>query len=543
MVRWVVVAACAVAIACGDGGSKKGDGGQASCVPSTCATLGASCGTIADGCGGALACGDCASGRSCGASGRPNVCTAVASCAPATCASLGKDCGPMPDGCGGMLECGSCSGGKLCGVGGTANVCAVPPVSCAPATCASLGKDCGTVPNGCGAELACGTCADGKVCGAGSTANVCAAPPPEPEVRWYERFGGPGDEQVVGVAVDDAGRRSALSTRTEWLSGTQEVVLRRVDADGKRVGERRWTGRTGYSFRLQGAPGGELLVHVSGWGWCGDCSGPELDLGGGPLSTGESLVALAADGAFRWQALVEEGPVSFAPRADGGAVVSTSWGGIRRLAADGAVVWSVPGDGRVCTVDPAGDAICAFQLSWERPSVTRVQKLAARDGTTIWTRDVTGLQQPVSVGTSDQGTVAMLGWRSGDIDVGPDPVREGGMALVVLEPDGRPRWARGTEVVAFATLAIDPTGRVAVVGTQQSCGAIAVHAWRLGGERLRDRIVPTDGACWTGLSLGGAVYGRDHLLTLGGWFWGTLRLGDERLQPEGLDGIVMTLSP
>ncbi|HEY6101296.1 MAG TPA: hypothetical protein VIW03_17800, partial [Anaeromyxobacter sp.] len=118
----------------------------------------------------------------------------------------------------------------------------------------------------------------------------------------------------------------------------------------------------------------------------------------------------------------------------------------------------------------------------------------------------------------------------------------GRMVLFVLEPDAQPRFARGLAWFWPTFLAVDPTGRAAVVGTG-GCGELVAEAFDLSNADLWRRFLPDGGKCWPGLWAGPAAFGADHRLFLTGSFYATLQIGGKTLSPLGQDAVGVLLDP
>ena len=134
----VLFCLCSLFLACGEGGTKPGDGVPAGCQDQ-CANQ--ECGTVGD-----CTCGVCPDGFVCG---NDFLCVSEAeaqTCLDA-CTAAQWSCGEVEDGC----TCGNCQEGDECDKG------ACVPASDCQATCDGL--ECGTV-----GECDCGSCTDLQVC-------------------------------------------------------------------------------------------------------------------------------------------------------------------------------------------------------------------------------------------------------------------------------------------------------------------------------------------------------------------------------------------
>lgn len=544
---------------CPDGQTCGGAGvanacGVPACQATTCQALGANCGGIADGCGGELDCGSCPQGQTCGGGGTANVCgTPQAGCTPTTCAAEGKSCGTIPDGCGGQLDCGACGKDQVCSA---ANACVAAP--CSPTTCAAQGKDCGRIQDGCGGTLECGSCPEGQTCGGGGNQNACGAPAPAPEVRWYALLGTVGPDAFIGVGVDGEGARLLLSTtRDEAWPGGGTLHLEKRDRDGARLWTRAWTFKGYPAFRMAVTRLGNVLLGVDSQCWY-RCDGyPGLDLGGGEI-VDAALVKLGPDGRFVWQVpLAGRGIRAVATDDAGSALVArtardVSPGALVKYGWDGKLLWSRESEWiEAAALAPTGEAYLAGHASGPlvegapEPGpgwIAQIVKLGA-DGEYQWSVHSQAVGYVGGLATSARGTLVLLADRAGKLVWGDSTVDNGGLVLAVLEPDGRPRWARGVERLWPALLGVDPTGRAAVAGSSYACSAITVRTFDLAGTPLWTRTVPTDGVCGAITRAEAIAYGADHEVTVCGAFGGTMTVAGDRLVPQGEDGIAVQLAP
>ncbi len=535
MIRLLFALALAAALACGTAKKQEGP-----CVPADCAALGASCGAVGDGCGGVLECGECAAGTACGAGGQANVC-GTGTCQPAPCPAEAS-CGSVGDGCGGTLDCGTCQHGETCGGGGQANVCGLP--ACEKATCAAKGATCGTIPDGCGGELACGECGDGKACGAGGTPNVCAPIPPTGDVAWAVAVSSAGFDRPVGAGNDSAGNRYLLTFTPNEMGTVHTLRLQKLAPDGKLAWTREWaaTGFAGerQSFRLAVPPSGGVYVGASA-----DCSPwatrciRSIDFGGGAAT--DSVVAkLGADGAFLWQReLAGTDLFALSANASGNVLVARidrfegASSRLEKLQHDGTLLATVEGFFQQCALDPSGNMIGAG------PGI--VAKYSA-SGALVWQKALAGTAQAMGMGTTAKGTVVLLAQRTGDVSFGSSQIRSGSLVLLVLEADGRERFARGFGWSWPPSLAVDPTGRAAVVGGG-GCGEVVVEAFDLANADLWRRFLPDGARCWAGMGAGPAAYGADHRLFVTGTFATQIEVDGTTYLPRGTDAIGVLLDP
>lgn len=537
MARWGIVAALAAALACGGGTS--GSAEKPACVPQNCSTRGAMCGAIDDGCGNVLECGACPQGQSCGGGGSPNSC-GTAACQPATCQAKGATCGFVADDCGGTLACGDCPAGQTCGGGGTPHACGAP--ACQKATCAEKKASCGTVADGCGGELACGDCKDGEACGIGGQPNVCAPIPPTGSVGWSHVVSTPGPDLAVGAGNDRDGNRYLLSFTQDEVGGNHGLRLEKLAKDGKLVWSEEWVARGFLAwvrhFHLAVAPLGSAYVAVSFECSAGDGCGRSVDMGGGP-ATDSVLVKLRPDGTFEWQrALTGTSVPSLSVNAQGTVLVArtngtTGSGSIDAYQQDGTLLASVPTVVDAVAIDPSGNLIAAAYGVLRKYSAT---------GKLLWSKDLSGGGSAYAVETAADGTIVVLAARSGDVTFGPSNVRSGVFVLYVLEPDARPRFARGLAWSGRPWLAVDPTGRAAVTSSG-SCGDLVAETFDLSNQDLWRRFLPDQDRCWAGMYPGPAAYGADHRLFLTGMFSLNVEVGGKAYLPRGTDALGVLLDP
>ncbi|BDG06678.1 PQQ-like beta-propeller repeat protein [Anaeromyxobacter oryzae] len=543
---------CAQGEACG--GGQPNVCGPATCVPTTCEGLGKDCGPVSDGCGHVLDCGACPQGETCGGGGVENVCGRPA-CVPSTCQSLAKNCGDVGDGCGGTLHCGTCPAGQTCGGAGTANVCG--PAACTPTTCAAQKKNCGKISDGCGRELDCGTCPQGQQCGAGGTANVCAAPPTPPpppgNVRWSFAVSSPGPDQAWAAGGDDAGDRLLLSVTPDETGNTHTLRIDARRPDGSEAWSRTWPFRASLPwsgpFTMAVTPLGNVLVLARPACDRSDCTNAiDADLGGGAITSG-AVVKLDPDGGFLWQQTYP-GAVAYSVATDdaGDALVAWAppstalqldklrWDGTRLFRVDTGVRRDV---GFAATLTPSGDALVAGSTG----EGFVLQRLGAT-GDVSWREPLPGGGYVFGIGATAKSTVVVLALRTGDVSFGGSTVRSGTFVLYAFEADGSPRWAQGVEALGAPTLAVDPTGRLAVVGQGSGCGELVLQALNLDGSALWRRSLPTDEkTCWSVSSPLAAFYGANHELFVGASFWSTVMLGDATYSPRGMDAFGAELAP
>lgn len=538
MARWTLVVVAAVALACGakDGG---GEPPATGCVPQNCLTKGATCGTIDDGCGNTLQCGTCGAGDTCGANGKANVC-GQGKCDPTTCDARSATCGTIGDLCGGTLDCGGCPAGQTCGGGGVPNACGAP--ACQKTTCAAKGATCGKIADGCGGELACGDCKDGDACGAGGQPNVCAPIPPTGNVRWSQAVSTPGMDVPVGAGQDDRGNRYLLTFTPNEVGPTHTLRFQRLDAAGTVSVTKEWAAvgfpYWGRGYLMSVTPDGSAYLAVSA-----DCgSGPDcvrsIDLGGGAAKD-SVLVKLSSDGAVQWQReLGGTDVLALATNAQGSVAVSR-WSRtdgtstVEGYGADGKLLRTLSANAGALALDPAGNLVLA---GWGT-----VRKYAP-DGSFFWEKALSGGGFPRAIATTAKGTIVVLEDRVGDVEFGPSTVRSGLLALYVLEADARPRFARGLPWSGQPSLAVDPTGRAAVVGSGQ-CGEIVVEAFDLSNADLWRRFLPDGPKCWAGMTPGPASYGADHRLFVTGTFQLEIAVGGKTWMPRGQDAIGVLLDP
>lgn len=540
---------------CGGGGVVNACGTPA-CQPATCQALGASCGAVADGCGGQLECGGCPQGQSCGGGGTPNVCaTPQATCTPTTCAAQGKTCGTIEDGCGATLDCGACGDAQVCTADRTCG-----PAPCTPTTCAAEGKDCGTVEDGCGGTLECGSCPAGQTCGGAGNQNVCGVPAPGSEVLWYALRSTPGPDEVIAAGVDGEGNRLLLSTTRHAPASGGTLSLEKRDRAGKPLWTRSWEFKGYPVFRMAVTRLGNVLLAVDSQCW--SCSSSlDLDLGGGALAD-SGLVKLGPDGRFVWQVQHPGQAIRAIATDDAGSALIVRWprvgqgNSVWKYAWDGKLLWSEDtGWVEAAALAPSGEVYLAGRGTGTNgmdplvsgatpPSVrwgTQLVKLGT-DGTYQWSVHAEALGYVSAVQTTAKGTMVLLADRIGTLTWGDSRVDNGGLALAVIERDGRPRFARGIERLWPALLAVDPTGR-AVVGGSTSCAAVTLRAFDLANTPLWTRTVPADGSCGSATYARALAYGADHEVTVGLTFSGTLTVAGDRLVPQGEDGLALQLAP
>lgn len=537
VISGMALAALAGALACGNA---KEDDSPPACTPSDCLALGASCGAVSDGCGGMITCGSCAGDETCGGGGKPNVCGKGA-CQPATCQTIGATCGSAGDGCGGTLTCGGCPAGEACGAGGKANTCGAAP-ACTKTTCQAQGATCGTLPDGCGGELACGDCGSGDACGAGGNPNVCAPIPPTGNVGWSFAVSTAGPDHAIGAGNDAAGNRYLLTFTSDEAASGHTLRLQKLAPDGKLLSTKEWTAESfdpwRPHFRLAVTPAGSVFVAVSQecYSWEGSCT-RRIDFGGGNLSD-SALVKFAADGTLEWQRdLGGSNLTSLGVNEQGSAVVarvarSSGTSRLEKYQWDGALLATANGIFAAVALDPSGNVVGA--------TPGKVAKYSG-SGALAWEKELSGGGQPLGVATTAKGTVVVLAWRAGDVTFGSSQVRAGQFVLYVLEGDAQPRFARGLPWGAQA-LAVDPTGRAAVVGTG-GCGEIVAEAFDLSNADLWRRFLPDGAKCWAGMAPGPAAYGADHRLFLTGDFFTTVEIGGKSWAPRGQDAIGVLLDP
>jgi hypothetical protein len=438
-----------------------------------------------------------------------------------------------------VLSCGTCGPGEVCGGGGVENVCGAV-ATCKPATCQAAGKTCGTIPDGCGGTLTCGTCKEGETCGV-TAPNVCAATPQEKEVRWAVQMGGLDTESVVGSGMDGQNRSYVLVTSASSSStgGGGTLRLTRIDPDGTISLAKEWT-FSGYPmFQVAVTPLGNVLVSFGSW--CTWCEPQSIDFGAGTIEE-PTLVKLSPEARVVWQRPVGGHPVrALAADGGGGAIVLTEEQRVARFASDGTQRWSLLKTADTCTADRDGNAVCTTSI-WGQPPFVNVEKLAAKDGSRLWIREVKGLAWPTSVVSTDGLDTVVVGQRQGPLEAGDVTVTEGATALLLLGADGVPRWGRGIEWL-YSPRAATSSSRIALAGSQLGCGSLAVYTFDAGGEPRWIRQLPSDGQCGTGIGIGGLQCASDGTVTVAGSFWGTVLLGDERLRPQGGDAFVVRLSP
>jgi hypothetical protein len=539
MARWTVVAVAAAALACG---AKDGGGGEpppTACAAQDCLTKGATCGTIDDGCGNTLQCGTCGAGETCGANGKANVC-GQGKCDPTTCEARGAGCGTIGDLCGGTLDCGGCPAGQTCGGGGTANVCGAP--ACQKTTCAAKGATCGKIADGCGGELACGDCKEGDACGAGGQPNVCAPIPPAGNVRWSQVVSTPGMDAPVGAGQDDRGNRYLLTFTPNEVGATQTLRFQRLDAAGAVAVTKEWAAvgfdPWGRGYFMSVTPDGSVYVAVAfDCGSNATCA-RSIDLGGGEAKD-SVLVKLSSDGAFQWQRVFAGANLAALAANAQGTVAVSRWprvGGVWAIdvfGADGKLARTSSDYAPAIALDPDGNLVTA---GWGT-----VRK-SAPDGSFFWQKALSGGGFPRGIQTTAKGTIVVLNDRSGDVEFGPSTVRSGALVLYVLEADARPRFARGLPWSGQPWLAVDPTGRAAVVGSGQ-CGEIVAEAFDLSNADLWRRFLPDGARCWAGMSTGPASYGSDHRLFVTGAFSMEIAVGGKTWTPRGQDALAVLLDP
>lgn len=534
-------------------GSSGGEQGAPACTPATCDALGAACGQAGDGCGGVLECGACPPGQTCGGGGTANACGAPpASCAPTTCAAQGRTCGAIPDGCGGTLDCGGCGQGEVCTSERTCG-----PAPCTPTTCAAQGKDCGAIADGCGGQLECGSCPTGQTCGGAGNQNVCGVPAPGSEVLWYALRSSPGPDAVVGAGVDGEGHRLLLSTTRHDPGPGGTLFLEKRDHDGKLLWTRSWEFEGYPMFRMAVTRLGNVLLAVDAQCWY-SCDGiPGLDLGGGTLGD-SALVKLAPDGKLVWQVELAGQGLRDLSTDDSGSALVVAWPrapasvSVRKYAWDGELLWSQDtGWIDAAALAPSGEAYLAGRsgdpLVPGAPApasgwTAQLVKLGT-DGKFQWSVRSDALGYVSAVRTTAKGTMVLLADRAGTLTWGDSTVENGGLVLAVLEPDGRPRWARGVERLWPALLGVDPTGRAVVAGAGPGCGALTLRAFDLANTPLWTRTVPFDGACGSLVYGQALAYGADHEVTVGVSFTGTLTVAGDRLVPQAEDGLALELAP
>jgi hypothetical protein len=333
------------------------------------------------------------------------------------------------------------------------------------------------------------------------------APPvpsePEPEITWERRLGGAGDEYVLDVVADARGVTALTWIGSDLWEATRTPVpaalgLVRLDHQGSIVWAEELPNPHGAEVR-------DLSMASAGWGTvvalrttCAPAGC--LDLGAGPAS-GSVVLRFDDSGSLMWQAAVEGTLASDVASGGGGdAVVAyraiDGEPRIRRLDARGATLWevrappmasdlqryalAVGADGDV--IVGAGFALQALDGGGMLRWYTDVGPEAEPSGTDGGIETVGAAEDGTIVATvSFYGAISYAGtqieWRTGG----------GGSAFVVAESDGKPRLARRIVAAEFGVTdaAVDPSGRLAIVGRGGSqCGG-ALWLWEPSSDRLR----------------------------------------------------------
>jgi hypothetical protein len=404
-----------------------------------------------------------------------------------------------------------------------------------------VGATCGSVPDLCGGTLDCGGCPDGQTCGGGGEANVCGAPPATGEPVWSMTVSTAGVDLPAGAGTDADGNRYLLSFTRNEVSTTHTLRLQRLSPAGAVTFTREWDA-IGFPywnrhFRMAVSPDGGVVLAVSA-----DCTSQDvpclrsIDFGDGE-ATASALVRIGPDGTVLWRRDLPGWNVQTLAVGPGGQVawsgssVREGWWVIETLDRDGGHPASSRGWGPAIAVDAAGGLVVG---GW-----AAVRKHEP-GGAFYWERALPGASASIAAAVAGDGTIVVLANRTGDVEFGPSKVQAGSFVAYVLEADGRPRFARGLD--SGGALALDPAGRVAVVGTG-NCGHITVEVFDLRNADLWRRALPDGVPCWPYVTLGDASYGADHRLFVTGSVSAVTELAGTTFVPRWVDVFGVLLGP
>lgn len=463
-----------------------------------------------------------------------------------------------------------------------------PPAACRPLTCASAGAACGSTADGCGATLDCGPCVapDANACPEGDAAPGCADVRAfRATARWVHPYEASVSSSAAGVAVTTRGEVLLASyVRGVGSVGGQSggapeaysTVLSRHAADGRLL-EERW---------LPGFASDVSLGVTDDGGFTFTANGIDSDLGAGPETAvlRSPLVRFSAEGRLLWERSILRGQEASATDAQGRVALQNKPHRFEdtlpvRLAlygADGRLRWERPlsdGDGLEGDLHfnslafapdghllAAGSAWTSFVMDGQRHSFSRLStpvllKLDARTGRLLWAVGLDGATGSfTSVALTRGGSIRLQGlisdgsrteWGSTVLEV-PGPARPSNARSILLAAgaDGKPEWARVSELVDGEALLLADGEEVVTARRDEECGRTLLQRYSARGELLWSRS-PTR-ACAPGsarLHINGMALLPSRDLVLAGSFRGRIDFGAGALSAEDFNLVLMTMAP
>ena len=427
--------------------------------------------------------------------------------------------------------------------------------ACVPKTCSELGA-CGSVSDGCGQTLACGACPDGGSgasdgggldggAGGGGTLDGGTGGGSAGATRWVVQR-----DLLAFIAADGAGNLFVTH------SGGGQLVVEKLDSSGRSLWSKQEPSDAPVVSRIAVSPLGNLFI-------AGDACPDDFH---GPCG---ELWKLGPSGEVVWkQGIAFMGFMGLAVDTHGSAILLEGGGSAEFVAKynyDGTLAWRqmLQADARGVATDGADHVIIVGGASGEiidGDARTDVGTPGAetpfileldRQGQPVWLDTLKGAQPAFdAVGTSAKGTVVALGtvsgsftWSGQRFDSGPaQPI------VVVAEASGAPRLAVRPGLPTAYVLAVDPAGKAAIAGTNDSRTDVAEYD--LAGDLLWTKQLDGDHTRESGPNglrvQCGAVLANHDVVFLGN-FHGTESFGGPTLtatHPFGNgDGFLLDLAP
>jgi hypothetical protein len=322
----------------------------------------------------------------------------------------------------------------------------------------------------------------------------------------------PGSSSASRTVAPVGGGRAVAAVAQRRADPPDAVLLLAIDAGGALAWSRTLDSPCGLGVQPLGAsPGGQLVMLVRT-----ACAGVVGGLGPEVLAPSGALVELDADGQFLrtlgLPAEVSARGLWDASLGDGGELVLVAGGSapfVAGLGAGDAGPWrrDVAGAGRVVAAPGHGTVVGVFSAP------AALVRLGA-DGATLWTRALPAGFSLHDLAVLTDGAVVAMGVPSQAFRWGRGGVEGtgGGLALLVVEPDGAPRTAAdvpGASVDHPPVLVALPHGRV-LVGGFPGCDRLRALTPQL--EAVWER--PVDGSC-SAASRAGAVTAAGQLVLVG----------------------------